>query len=68
MGKATGQSNNEGDDMKGAQEFLNTEPADLIEMSKQGYFTILLDENLHGLEPALENDGFKVIVPPQGLF
>jgi hypothetical protein len=53
--------------MKGAQEFLNAEPTDLIEMSKQGYFTIMLDENLRGLETALEDDGFKVIVPPQGL-
>ena len=46
----------------------NAEPTvDLIEMSKQGYFTIMLDENLRGLESALEDDGFKVIVPPQGL-
>lgn len=28
-------------------------------MSKQGYFTILLDENLSGLEAGLEDDGFK---------
>jgi hypothetical protein len=40
---------------------------DSIELSKQGYFTILLDENLRGLEAGLEDDGFKVIVPPQGL-
>lgn len=53
--------------MKSSQEFLNAEPADLTQMSKQGYFTIMLDENLRGLEPALEDDGFKVIVPPQGL-
>ena len=53
--------------MKSSQEFLNAEPGDLIEMSKQGYFTILLDENLRGLEPALEDDGFKVVLPPQGL-
>jgi hypothetical protein len=55
-----------GQNMKGFQEFLS-EPTDLIEMSKQGYFTILLDENLHGLEPGLEDDGFKVVLPPQGL-
>ena len=42
-------------------------PQDSIELSKQGYFTILLDENLRGLEAGLEDDGFKVIVPPQGL-
>jgi hypothetical protein len=36
-------------------------------MSKQGYFTIMLDENLRGLEPGLEDDGFKVVLPPQGL-
>ncbi|MBV9745866.1 MAG: hypothetical protein JO099_19050 [Acidobacteriia bacterium] len=36
-------------------------------MSKQGYFTILLDENLRGLESALEDDGFKVVMPPPGL-
>jgi hypothetical protein len=41
--------------------------ADLIEMSKQGYFTIMLDENLRGLESALEDDGFKVVLPAQGL-
>ena len=40
---------------------------DLVEMSKQGYFTILLDENMRVLEAALEDDGFKVVVPPQGL-
>jgi hypothetical protein len=40
---------------------------DLVELTKQGYFTILLDENLRVLEPALEDDGFKVIVPHQGL-
>jgi hypothetical protein len=39
---------------------------DVAELSKQGYFTVLLDENLRGLEPALEDDGFKVVVPPQG--
>lgn len=27
----------------------------------------MLDENLRVLEPALEDDGFKVIVPNQGL-
>jgi hypothetical protein len=42
-------------------------PQDVIELSKQGYFTILLDENLLGLESGLEDDGFKVIVPPRGL-
>lgn len=40
---------------------------DLAELSKQGYFTIMLDENLRVLESALEDDGFKVVVPPQGL-
>ena len=50
--------------MKSFQEFAD---ADLIEVSKQGYFTILLDENLRGLELALEDDGFKVILPLQGL-
>jgi hypothetical protein len=40
---------------------------DVIELSKQGYFTILLDENLLGLESGLEDDGFKVIAPQPGL-
>ncbi len=40
---------------------------DQIEMSKQGYFTLLLDENLRALASALEDDGFKVVVPPQGM-
>jgi hypothetical protein len=40
---------------------------DVIELSKQGYFTILLDENLLGLETGLEDDGFKVIAPQSGL-
>jgi len=40
---------------------------DCVELSKQGYFTVLLDENLRGLEAALEDDGFKVVVPSQGL-
>lgn len=53
--------------MKSFQEFLGPDSSDLIELSKQGYFTIMLDENLHGLEPALEDDGFKVVVPSQGL-
>jgi hypothetical protein len=38
---------------------------DLVELSKQRYFTIVLDENLRGLESALEDDGFKVVVPHQ---
>jgi hypothetical protein len=40
---------------------------DVVELSKQGYFTILLDENLLGLESGLEDDGFKVIAPQPGL-
>ena len=40
---------------------------DRVEMSKQGYITILFDENLHALEPSLEDDGFKAVVPRQGL-
>jgi hypothetical protein len=49
------------------QEFANPEQQDLVELSKQGYFTILLDENLRCLEAGLEDDGFKVIVESQGL-
>jgi hypothetical protein len=49
------------------REFVTSEPRDRIELSKQGYFTILLDENLRGLEQGLEDDGFKVVVPSQGL-
>jgi hypothetical protein len=51
--------------MKNFQDFTTEE--DLVELSKQGYFTIMLDENLGILEPALEDDGFKVVVPHQGL-
>jgi hypothetical protein len=40
---------------------------DTISMSKQGYFTILLDEQLRGLATALEDDGFKVVMLRQGL-
>ncbi|MBV8817185.1 MAG: hypothetical protein JO022_02440 [Acidobacteriaceae bacterium] len=40
---------------------------DSVELSKQTYFTILLDEQLRALEPALEHDGFKVVMPPAGL-
>jgi hypothetical protein len=43
------------------------EDQDRIDLSKQGYFTILLDENLRGLEQGFEDDGFKVILLPQGL-
>ncbi len=53
--------------MELSQEAINPEAADLIEMSKQGYFTILLDENLRNLKAALEDDGFKVVVPQPGL-
>lgn len=53
--------------MKSAHSLPGAETADVVEMSKQGYFTILLDENLRGLEPALEDDGFKVVLPPAGL-
>jgi hypothetical protein len=53
--------------MNASQEFPTSEPEDRVELSKQGYFTILLDENLRGLEQGLEDDGFKVIVPSQGL-
>jgi len=51
--------------MKSSQQFTNEE--DLVELSKQGYFTIMLDENLRVLEAALEDDGFKVVVPHPGL-
>jgi len=51
--------------MKNFQE--STTAKDLVELSKQGYFTIVLDENLRFLERALEDDGFKVIMPHQGL-
>ena|SRR5580693_2638335 len=47
------------------QEFAAEE--DLLELSKQGYFTIMLNENLRVLESALEDDGFKVVMPQQGL-
>ena len=53
--------------MKTFQESAGPDAQDSIELSKQGYFTILLDENLRGLEAGLEDDGFKVIVPQQGL-
>jgi hypothetical protein len=43
-----------------------TAEEDVVELSKQGYFTILLDENLLALEPALDDDGFKVVVPQPG--
>jgi len=46
---------------------MKAEVEDLEEFSKQGYFTILLDENLRALEAGLEDDGFKVVTPPQGL-
>lgn len=51
--------------MKSLEPFATEE--DLFELSKQGYFTIMLDENLRVLEAPLEDDGFKVIVPQQGL-
>jgi len=51
--------------MKSFQEFATEE--DLVELSKQGYFTIILDENLRVLESALEDDGFKVVMPHLGL-
>lgn len=47
--------------------FPSADQEDLVELLKQGYCTILLDENLRGLETGLEDDGFKVIVLPQGL-
>lgn len=53
--------------MESTYNLPENEAADLVEMSKQGYFTILLDENLRALESALEDDGFKVVMPPQGL-
>lgn len=46
---------------------VSREFADVEEMSKQGYFTILVDENLRGLAPALEDDGFKVVLTEPGL-
>lgn len=53
--------------MNALPDLLKSEPEDRVELSKQGYFTILLDENLRGLQSGLEDDGFKVIVPPPGL-
>lgn len=40
--------------MKAVEESASSEPVDVIELSKQGYFTILLDENLRGLEAGLQ--------------
>ncbi len=57
----------QGVEMKTFQESTTPQPTDLIELSKQGYFTILLNENLRGLQSALEDYGFKVVLPPQGL-
>jgi len=51
--------------MKSFQEFATEE--DLVELSKQGYFTIMLDENLRVLGSALDDDGFKVVMPHQGV-
>src|SRR5262249_52538094 len=45
----------------------NREHSDLIEMSKQGYFTLMLDESIRVLEGGLNHDGFKVVITPQGL-
>jgi hypothetical protein len=53
--------------MKAFEQIAGSEPRDLVELSKQGYFTILLDENLRGLEAGLEDDGFKVVVPQPGI-
>jgi hypothetical protein len=53
--------------MQTFEDSAKSEPQDVIELSKQGYFTLLLDENLLSFETGLEDDGFKVIVPPQGL-
>jgi hypothetical protein len=53
--------------MQTFQEPAGPASEDLIELSKQGYFTILLEENLRWLEAGLEDDGFKVVVPQQGL-
>lgn len=53
--------------MKTVPEPVPNQFGDLVELSKQGYFTILLDENLRNLESALEDDGFKVVLQPQGL-
>jgi hypothetical protein len=40
---------------------------DLVELSKQGYFTIMLDKNLRVLASGLEDDGFKVVMSQQEL-
>jgi hypothetical protein len=56
-----------GQGMKSFETSTESEPQDQIELSKQGYFTILLDENLRALEAGLEDDGFKVVVPEAGL-
>ena len=53
--------------MQTSEDFAKSEPRDVTALSKQGYFTILLDESLRGLETGLEDDGFKAIVPPQEL-
>ncbi len=48
--------------MKTFSEFNDTE-----EMAKHGYITILVDENLRGLESALDDDGFRVDMHIPGL-
>jgi hypothetical protein len=39
---------------------------DVLELAKGAYYTILLDGNLCSLEPGLEDDGLKVVLPPAG--
>ena len=39
---------------------------DVVELAKGAHYTIVLDENLRALKAGLEDEGFKVIIPPSG--
>jgi len=39
---------------------------DVLELAKGAHYTIVLDENLRSLKAGLEDEGFKVVLPPEG--
>jgi hypothetical protein len=39
---------------------------DTLELAKGAHYTIVLDEHLRSLKAGLEDEGYKVVVPPPG--
>lgn len=43
-----------------------TQYRDVIELAKGSHYTLLVDENIAVLKAGLQDEGYKVVIPPRG--